>query len=129
MSDADFKNRLSILVIDDEFPILDSIARQLKNENVQLELINNPLEGIEKIKKNTYNLVICDIRMKELTGIEVLKRIKKIKPSLPVIILTGFVDDNIMHEAKKSGCSDFLIKPVRKSLLIDAIYNCLKATD
>jgi len=115
-----------ILVIDDDENILNSIKKQLKNEMFIVEFTNDPLIGLDKIDENKYDLVISDIKMKPILGTDLLRAIRKKHSDLPVIILTGFVDDSIMEEAKNLGCSDFLIKPVRKHELINSINKVLK---
>ncbi|MEW5814846.1 MAG: response regulator [Spirochaetota bacterium] len=114
-----------ILVIDDDDVILKSIQRQLKGESLNLELVNDPIEGLNKIERKRYNLVLSDIMMKPISGLEVLKRIKSSHPEVPVIMLTGFVDDQIIENARRIGSSDFLIKPIRKRELLQSIYNVL----
>lgn len=115
----------NILVIDDDITILNSMKKQLNNQDFLVDYINDPLEGLKRIEHKKYNLVISDVMMKPLTGIEVLKQIKTSYPELPVIILTGFVDDQIIDNARELGCSDFLIKPVRKRVLINSIKSVL----
>ena len=116
----------NILVIDDDVMILDSIKRQLKNQDFKLDLEENPVNALKKLEINKYDLVICDMRMKPITGDEVLKKIKRDIPGLPVIVLTGFVDDNVMENVKKIGCDEFIIKPVRKKELIRIINSLIK---
>lgn len=120
------EQKKKIIIIDDDDLILNSIKKQLKNENYFVEYINNPIEGIKKINEEDYNLVICDVKMKPIQGIEVLKLVKELFPDLPVIIITGYVDDKIIEEAKKIGCSDFLIKPLKRTQLINSINNVLR---
>jgi CheY-like chemotaxis protein len=106
--------------------ILDSINRQLKNENYSLELESNPVKGLEKIEQKRYDLVLCDIRMKPINGTEVVQRLKANHPDLPVIVITGYVDDSLFDSLKKVGCDDFLIKPVKKTILIETVAKYLK---
>ena len=120
------KTKKKIIIIDDDSFILASIEKQLNKEDFDLDLINNPLIGLKKLEKEKYSLVICDIRMKPLTGLEVLQVIKSTQPELPVIIITGFIDDSIMEKAKKVGYDDYLIKPFRKKSLTDSINKILK---
>jgi DNA-binding NtrC family response regulator len=114
-----------IIIIDDDSFILTSIEKQLNKENFDLELINDPIVGLDKIEKEKYSLVICDIRMKPLTGLQVLEAIKSAHPEIPVIIMTGFIDDSLMEKAKAMGYDDYLIKPFRKKRLTDSIYKIL----
>ena len=122
MCAAELKLR-SVLVIDDDPIIVNSIRKQLRDENLNLQTTNDPHEGISLSDKNDYNLILCDIKMDKMNGLDVLRVLKDKHPELPVIILSGFVDDKIISQAKDIGCSDFLIKPVRKQELIDTINN------
>ena len=84
------KNNIShktrkILVIDDDQVILNSIKKQLKNEKLNPEFVNNPLDGISKIKHKKYDLIISDLKMKPITGVELLKQIRSIHPNIPDI--------------------------------------------
>ncbi len=115
-----------ILVIDDDLMILSSIERQLKNEEYSLDLESNPVTGLEKLENKKYDLVLCDLRMKPINGTEVVKKIRENDPEMPIIVLTGYVDDALFDEVKTIGCNEFLIKPVRKSQLIEVIDRQLK---
>ncbi len=115
----------AILVIDDDEVILRSIERQLRNVDVHLDLEHNPISGLARIAEKHYDLVLCDIKMKPINGIEVLRRIRASNPDLPVIILSAFVDDQLFEDARRLGSSDFLIKPVRRDALKSVIRSVL----
>jgi CheY-like chemotaxis protein len=111
-----------LLVIDDDPSIQRSIKRQLKDSaGLDIDFQADPLEGLRMLNRTRYDLVLCDIKMKPISGLEVLAKIKSRHPRLPVIILTGFVDDQIIETAHRLGCAAFLIKPVRKSQLQESI--------
>ncbi|OHD10901.1 MAG: hypothetical protein A2086_01440 [Spirochaetes bacterium GWD1_27_9] len=122
VAESIFKQK-HILVIDDDPIILKSIQNQLKSQSFQLEIVNDPKEALRIAFEKEFDLVICDVKMEPINGLEILQKIKSYRPGLPVIILTGYVDDQIRQKAKEIGSSDFLIKPVRKQQLIDAINN------
>ena len=115
-----------VLIIDDDKVILESIKKQLRhNDNLDLEFIDDPVAGLEKINEHKFDLIICDVRMKNLNGLDVLKLIKSNHPELPVIILSGYVDDKMIEKAYNLGCYDFLVKPVRKTALLETISKAL----
>jgi CheY-like chemotaxis protein len=123
-----------LLVIDDDPAVQKSIGRQLHSAArgivaapLAVSFETNPEKALQRIAAGDWDLVLCDIKMKPLSGIEVLARIMASRPSLPVIILTGFVDDQIIERAQALGCRDFLIKPVRKEQLLAAISRVLDA--
>ncbi|HOV13054.1 MAG TPA: response regulator [Spirochaetota bacterium] len=114
-----------ILVIDDDNFVLESIKKQLKEEDMEVMFVDNPLTGLSIIDNKHFDLVLCDIKMEPMNGIEVLRNIKEKHPEVPVIILTGYVDDGLLEKAKDYGSSDFLIKPIRKRELIDSMYSVM----
>ena len=118
--------KYKLLVIDDDPFILSSIKRQLKEEPFDVMLINNPVDGLTMIDEDKYDLVLCDVKMEPLSGIDVLDNIKNNNPELPVIMLSGYVDDQLIEKAHKLGCEEFLIKPLRKKELIQIIAKTLQ---
>lgn len=120
------KEQKILLIIDDDKAVLNSIVRQLSRlENAELIPESNPLNALSLIESKKIDLVVCDIKMEPINGLEVLKRIKEAHPDLPVIIATGFVDDKVMEKAVTLGCNTFFIKPVRRKELIDAVLKLL----
>lgn len=119
-------DKKKILVIDDDDLVLKSIKKQLKESIFNADFTNDPLEGLKLIEQNSYDLILSDIKMKPIIGLELLERVKKSYPYLPVVMITGYVDDKLMSRAKELGCSDYLIKPIRKEELIKCIKNILK---
>ena len=111
-----------VLIIDDEDRILQSIKKQLKDVEYITEFTNDPKNGLTLIEKNSYHLILCDIRMKPIDGIDVLRYVRKKYPGLSFIILTGYIDDKIIEKAKEIGVTDILLKPIRKKLLIETIH-------
>lgn len=83
-----------ILVIEDEAAIRRVLVKILSEEsdNYQLEEAEDGLIGIEKIRKDDYDLVLCDIKMPKMDGVEVLEAIKKLKPEIPVVMISGHGD-------------------------------------
>ncbi|HPO49085.1 MAG TPA: response regulator [Spirochaetota bacterium] len=116
----------NILVIDDDIMTLKSIEKQLKSQNYNLCMVSNPTLAVKMLFENDFDLILTDIKMSPIDGIDVLKKIKSYRPGVPVIILTGEPDEAIKNSAKELGCSDFLTKPVAKKQLIDAINNVKK---
>lgn len=120
MSDIQQKIK-SILIIDDDESVLHSIEMQLKHEDVELMLTQNPLDALHMINDRDIDLIISDVKMRPIDGLEVLKKVKISRPQIRVIIITAFIDDEIEDKARYLGSSDFLLKPIRKKELIEAI--------
>jgi CheY-like chemotaxis protein len=126
MGDERRLERKRLLVLDDDESIRRSIARQLKGlEGIVIDFEGNPLEGLRMLGRTGYDLVLCDMKMRPVSGLEILAKIRRTHPHVPVIILTGFVDDQIIETARRIGASDFLIKPVRKEQLMEAVQKAL----
>jgi 3-oxoacyl-[acyl-carrier-protein] synthase II len=104
----------SILVIDDDPSVLKSLERLFKKEGYEVTCVSNGKEALEWIEKRDFDLVIADIRMPDLDGVETTKRIKEIrrnqsKPDIPVVFITGFSDVIAIDRAKQYG--EVVLKP------------------
>jgi len=113
----------NILVIDDEISICKSIKDILENEGYYVDYSLNGIEGLKKIKENTYDLILCDIKMPQINGIEVLEKIKEYDPDLPVIIITAHGDIEVAVDCIKKGAYDYLQKPIDLNRMLVSIKN------
>lgn len=112
-----------ILVIDDEKAIRKSLREILEYEKYEVEEAADGPEAIEKASKNNFDIALCDIKMPQMDGIEVLTKLLEINPDLPVIILTGHGSVETAVEALKKGAYDFLEKPFDLNRLLVSIRN------
>ena len=101
-----------ILVVDDEPSHRQMIEAVLSAEGYEIEQAGNGQAAIDAIAEKFYDLVIMDIRMPEIGGIEALKQIKSISPGIPIIIMTAYASVGTAVDALKSGASDYLTKPL-----------------
>ncbi len=122
------KYRARILLVDDEPSNLDVMSKILNLEAYQAVVANSGALALALLKKQGFDLVITDLRMPGMTGIELLRELRKVHEDLPVIVLTayGTVDDAV--EAMKLGAIDFLSKPVRRENLLRVIQDSLQKT-
>ena len=104
----DFKR---ILVVDDEPLMRDFLVETLQRKKYLVEAVGNGSQAIDKIKTEHYDLVITDIRMPEVSGMEVLDQVKKLDPDAEVIIITAFGTIENAVEAMKKGAYDYITKP------------------
>ncbi len=102
-----------ILVVDDEESIREFLQIMLKREKMDVELAANGREGLKKFTEGDYDLVISDIQMPELSGLELLTKIKEKNPSALVLMITAFGSTETAVEAMKLGAYDFLTKPFK----------------
>jgi len=121
-----------ILVIDDEEKMCWALERALTREDYQVDTATRGLQGIDLANRNEPSLVILDLKMPDMDGIEVLKEIKKINPNIPVIMITAHGTIDTAIEAMKLGATDYIIKPfkleeikiqVKKSLHLSCLEN------
>lgn len=115
-----------ILVIDDEDIIIKSCVRSLTPEGYIVDTALSGREGLEIFKKNQYDLVIVDLKMPEMNGIEVMKQIQKIHPEQRIIIMTGY--DTIEHvvESISSGATHYLEKPFTPITLLERVKEVIE---
>lgn len=101
-----------IAIIDDETSILDILQRFLSRKKLfEIDIFENPLVALESLKKQNYDLILCDIMMPQLNGIDLVKEIKKIKPEQKIIMITAFSTEDKMIECNALGVNDYLTKP------------------
>jgi len=115
-----------ILVIDDERSIRNSLKDILNYENYEVVLAENGPQGIDLTEKNVFDLVLCDIKMPKMDGIEVLEKLHLLAPDTPVVMISGHGDIDTAVESIKKGAYDFIEKPLDLNRLLIAIKN---ATD
>jgi DNA-binding response OmpR family regulator len=109
----------SVLVVDDEVDVAKEIAEIIK-ETDEFNVLNaySGSEAVETVKNNIVDLVLLDIKMPGMSGIETLKEIKKMKPDVRVIMLTALDEAKYAWEASHSGASDYLTKPFNEQDVI-----------
>ncbi|SHI38713.1 DNA-binding transcriptional response regulator, NtrC family, contains REC, AAA-type ATPase, and a Fis-type DNA-binding domains [Mesonia phycicola] len=112
-----------ILVIEDEAAIRRVLKKILseENENYAVEEAEDGLVGIEKIKNEDYDLVLCDIKMPKMDGVEVLEATKKIKPEIPFVMISGHGDLETAVNTMKSGAFDYISKPPDLNRLLNTV--------
>lgn len=125
------KKAKNILLIEDDLLVLSSLTKFLGSHGFNLELAKNSAEALEKTKKKTFDLVICDVRLPGVDGIETIKRIraylqKRHQPKVPEIIITGYLDRNAEERAQKLGIADFIYKPFLTTEFINTVRNKLE---
>ena len=101
-----------ILVIDDERSIRNTLKEVLEYEHHQVDLAEDGPSGIDLFSANSYDVVLCDIKMSKMDGIEVLQKIYEASPDIPVIMISGHGNIDTAVEAIKKGAYDFLEKPL-----------------
>ena len=116
-----------ILVIDDEMDML-MMLRMLIEDNTDhsVETTNNPSEGLKRLSDEPFDLVITDLKMPGIDGMELFAEIRKSVPHLPVILITAYGSQEVADEAIREGISDFITKPFKKDRILFSIQRSLE---
>lgn len=119
----------NILIIDDEKAIRKTLTEILSYEGYKIEEAADGEEGLKKFREKTYDVVLCDIKMPKLDGIEFLERVREINPDVPVIMISGHGTIETAVEAVKKGAYDYIAKPPDLNRLLITIRNAMDKTN
>ena len=114
-----------ILIIDDEKSIRKTLREILEYEKYQVDEAADGSEGIELVKKNKYDIILCDIKMPKMDGIEVLLKLQEFNPDLPVVMISGHGTIDTAVDALKKGAYDYISKPPDLNRLLVTVRNAL----
>lgn len=116
-----------ILIIEDEAAIRRVLTKILSEESdtYQVEEAEDGLSGVEKIKNEDYDLVLCDIKMPKMDGVEVLEAVKKVKPEIPMVMISGHGDLETAVNTMRLGAFDYISKPPDLNRLLNTVRNAL----
>jgi len=118
-------NKKSILVIEDEEIIRHTLSEDLSHEGYLVNIASNGDEGVKKFSKNSHDLVIVDLIMEGMGGIQAIREIKKIRSDTPVIILTGYGGKESAIDALRLGVLDYFQKPYPRKEFLRKLAQCL----
>ncbi|MEY2670336.1 MAG: Transcriptional regulatory protein ZraR [Bacteroidota bacterium] len=117
----------TILIIEDEAAIRRVLVKILSEENASyiVEEAEDGAAGYEKIKNTDYDLVLCDIKMPKMDGVELLEAVKKIKPEIPMVMISGHGDMETAINTMRLGAFDYISKPPDLNRLLNTVRNAL----
>ena len=118
-------NKKSILIVDDEESIRVSLEAILKKQ-YYVNTAETGLKALKMLQNDHYDLTLSDIKMDDMNGIALLKKVKEKFPQTPVLLMTGYSSLNTAIEALRLGASDYLIKPCYKKEVFASVARCLK---
>ncbi|MDA8104455.1 MAG: response regulator [Nitrospiraceae bacterium] len=118
-------NKKKVLVIDDEDIVRTSCSRTLAPAGFEVRLARNGVEGLKILEEGPFDLVLTDLKMPDMDGIEVLRRIKEGWPAVEVIIITGYQTVDTAVKSIKLGAFDYIEKPFTPDALITAVSKAL----
>ena len=116
-----------ILIIEDEASIRRVLIKILSEESdaYLVDEAEDGLQGLEKIKATDYDLVLCDIKMPKMDGVELLEAVKKIKPEIPMVMISGHGDMETAIQTMRLGAFDYISKPPDLNRLLNTVRNAL----
>jgi DNA-binding NtrC family response regulator len=118
-----------ILIIDDERSIRNAIREILEYEKFQVDEAEDGLQGVVKVKGGKYDVILCDIKMPKMDGIDVLDRIILLAPDTPVVMISGHGDIETAVDLLKQGAYDYIPKPLDLNRLLVSVRNALDRGD
>lgn len=119
-------NEFKVMLVDDEKDFLETLCKRLTKRKLDVISANSGREAIAKIQEFPVDVVVLDVRMPGMNGIETLKEIKKIKPSVEVIMLTAHADVQVAIEGMELGAFDYLMKPMEIDDLLYKLQDAYK---
>src|SRR3990172_614871 len=114
-----------ILIADDDSSMRMALSESLESCGFEVETAENGADALKKFEKGKFEIVVTDMRMPKMTGMDVLRGVKKISPRTPVILITAYGTVKTAVEAMKEGASEFIMKPFSLDDLEFAVKNVL----
>jgi DNA-binding response OmpR family regulator len=112
------KKEIKVLLVDDEVEFVDTLGQRLRMRGLVVDIVYDGEQALSFVRKTEPDVIVLDLKMPGLNGMEVLREVKKLKPDVQVIILTGHGTDKDEAEARKLGGFDFIRKPADINLLV-----------
>jgi len=116
-----------ILIMEDDETVAKGLAMVLSDENYSVEVANDGQTAIDAFKKEDFNLLIADIRLPDMNGMDVIKQVKRHTPDTKFIVITGFVSTSVAVDAMNTGVTDFLPKPFSEGQIIKSVHTTLQS--
>lgn len=115
--------KAKILIIDDEKVVRDTLETFLKKKGYEVVTADSAMEGIKKLKEEKPRVILLDIRMPGLSGVDAIEKIREVDKNVGIIMATAVIDEGIAKETIRLGASDYIIKPfdlnyLEKSLIV-----------
>jgi two-component system response regulator HydG len=115
-----------ILVVDDEHGILQSLKKIYERENFRVSITDSGEEALEIVRSERVDLVLSDIMMPKMSGIELLRAVKAISPSIEVVMMTAFGTVENAVDCMRKGAYDFISKPLKRAMVVRSAHRALE---
>jgi PAS domain S-box-containing protein len=119
----------SILLIEDERLVVETLKDNFQDNGYHITTAHNGEEGLRKFQNNNFDLVITDLKLRGMDGLQVSKKIKKINPHIPIILVTGYPKLLTSNEASWFGVHDFMLKPFTWAEMLKKVTDCLDTSE
>lgn len=119
-------NEFKVMLVDDEKDFLETLCKRLVKRKLDVTSATGGREAIAKLEETPVDVVVLDVRMPGMNGIETLKEIKKLRPSIEVIMLTAHADVQVAMEGMELGAFDYLMKPMEIDDLLYKLQDAYK---
>jgi len=110
--------KISVLIVDDDIGMTETLSDILSLKGYDIAIANSGLEALEKVRSKAYDVVLLDIKMPDINGVDVFKQIKTITPNSSVILMTAYALQELIEQAKKEGVLAVLPKPIDVERLV-----------
>jgi two-component system, OmpR family, response regulator len=119
-------NTFNVLLVDDEVEFLETLVKRLKKRNLSVKGVNSGEKAIEALAQVPVDVVVLDVKMPGMDGLETLREIKKLSPLVEVIMLTGHASMEVAIEGMEQGAFDYLMKPMDIDELLYKLQDAYK---
>ncbi|HMK36921.1 MAG TPA: response regulator [Desulfomonilaceae bacterium] len=113
--------QIKLLLVDDEEAYVKALSKRLVRRNFAVSAAFSGIQGIQALREQDFDVVVLDLKMEDMDGIEVLRIFKKMSPDVSVIMLTGHGSEQAAREGIESGAFDYLMKPCEFEELVEKI--------
>jgi DNA-binding NtrC family response regulator len=120
-------DEVAVLLIDDETEYLETLMKRLRKRNLRVNGVSSGEAALELLRENPVDVVVLDVRMPGMDGVQTLREIKKINPLVQVIMLTGHANVEVAIQGMELGAFDYLMKPANMDELLYKIQDAHKA--
>ncbi len=121
------EQKVQVLILDDEPIVGKRLGPALNKMGCEVESFEDPKKALQRIEEKTFDIVVTDIRMEDIDGIEILEKVKAKSDRTKVIMITGYATVEVAREALGKGAFDFIAKPFKPNDLREVVYRAAEA--
>ena len=118
--------QMKVLLVDDEEELVSTLAKRLQFRGIEAQYVTSGEKAMERLKNHNFDLLVVDLKMPGLNGIEFMRKVKEFNSKIKFIFVTGYSTQNDAEKSLQGGASDFLLKPVSINVLIEKMHLALK---